>query len=244
MRAPDLDALAAQLEPHLHLRLPNGPGPFPVVIQMHGCGGLQPAQFVYAEAAQAIGIAAVVVDSMTPRDIGKAQARLTVCTGARLRGPERAQDLVAVLHWLERQPWADTGRVAAAGWSHGGWSVMEAMTGEPEDSPVAGLKLVALFYPYAGVLARTAAQGWGERRPPVFACLAGRDGVVGVRGPQRALARLQADGMDVDILHLPDASHAFDEADPSPDPRTIHRPDLTAQAQAAYLDALAKALLA
>jgi dienelactone hydrolase len=243
MHAADLDALAAQLEPHLHLRLPDGPGPFPVVVQMHGCGGLQPAQFAYAEAAQARGIAAVVVDSMAPRGIGKAQARLTVCTGARLRGPERAQDLVAALHWLERQPWADTDRVAAAGWSHGGWSVMEALAAAPMHPRLAELKLVALFYPYAGVLARTAAQGWGPHRPPVFACLAGRDGVVGARGPRRALARLQADGLAVSILDLPEASHAFDEAEPSPDPRTIHRPDLTAQARAAYVEALAQALL-
>jgi dienelactone hydrolase len=243
MRPEPLDALAARLEPHLHLRLPTGPGPFPVVVQMHGCGGLQAAQFAYAEAAAARGVAAVIVDSLAPRGIGKVEARLTVCTGTRLRGAERARDLSAVLLWLERQPWADKGRAAAAGWSHGGWSVMEALAAEPADPRVAALKLVALFYPYAGPPARTAARGWGENRPRVFACLAGRDAVVGVRGPRRALERLRADGLSVSILDLPLASHAFDETEPSPDPRTRYRPDFAQEARTAYLEALTKALL-
>jgi acyl-CoA synthetase (AMP-forming)/AMP-acid ligase II len=38
--------------------LPNGADPFPVVVQMHGCGGVQPKmQLRYAEAALAAGVA-------------------------------------------------------------------------------------------------------------------------------------------------------------------------------------------
>ena len=115
----DLDAHAALLAEHLTLVKPDGPGPFPVVLQMHGCGGIQPMQLRYAEAARGAGFAAVVVDSLGPRGIGRREAQLTVCTGARLRGAERAVDLLAMLSWVKAQPWATADNVAAAGWSHG-----------------------------------------------------------------------------------------------------------------------------
>ena len=240
------DRMGALL-PHVRVMRPHGPGPFPVVVQMHGCGGVQPMQDRYAEAARAAGVAAVIVDSLAPRGIGRREAQLTVCTGVRLRGAERAGDLLTVLQWLEQQPWADMDRLAAAGWSHGAWSIMEALAAGPAESVaidprVATLKLVALFYPYAGPLARTRRYGWGEVRPQVIACLAGRDAVVGKISPRRALERLQADGLDVRILDLPDATHCFDDENAS-DPRTLYRPDLEAEARLFYATGLAGALL-
>jgi dienelactone hydrolase len=230
-----LETHARWLEPHLRVLTPPGEGPFPVVVQMHGCGGVHAMQTRYAEAAVEAGIAAVIVDSLAPRGIGAAQARLTVCTGLRLRGAERAGDLLAVLHWLEQQPWADNDRIAATGWSHGGWSIMEALAAPKPHPKVSSLKVVALFYPYAGPLARTAARGWGEHRPRVFACLAGRDSVVGTVGPLRAIGRLQADGLHVTLMKFAEATHAFDDDSPSADPRTHYREDLTESARRAYI---------
>ncbi len=233
-----LTAHAAWLAPHLQVVRPQGAGPFPVVVQMHGCGGIQPMQRRYAEAASAAGVAAVVVDSLAPRGISRTEAQLTVCTGLRLRGAERARDLLAVLEWLEGEAWADTGRVAAAGWSHGGWSVMEALAAPDADDPqVTALGLVILIYPYAGPLARSARHGWGSHRPQVRACLAGRDAVVGQAAPRRALERLKADGLDVEVMTLADATHCFDD-ECARDPRTRYRPDLAAAAELFYIRAL------
>jgi dienelactone hydrolase len=244
--AQDLAELTGVLVTHLRVVRPDGPGPFPVVVQMHGCGGVQPMQDAYAEAAREVGVAAVIVDSLTPRDISRREAQLTVCTGMRLRGAERAGDLSVVLNWLSAQSWADMGRVGAAGWSHGGWSIMEALAAGPAegvaiDPHVTGLKLVALVYPYAGPLARTRRYGWGEARPRVVACLAGRDAVVGKIAPRRALERLKADGLEVRILDLPEATHCFDDANAS-DPRSLYRPDLAEQARGFYAAALAEVL--
>ncbi len=237
-RAPrDLSAHAAWLAPHLQVVRPPGAGPFPVVVQMHGCGGVQPMQLRYAEAARAAGVAAVVVDSLAPRGLSRAEAQLTVCTGLKLRGAERAGDLVATLAWLDGEAWARPGGVAAAGWSHGGWSVMEALAAGAPDPRVSSLALVVLVYPYAGPLARSTRHGWGEHHPKVRACLAGRDAVVGRSAPLRALERLKADGLDVEVLTLPEATHCFDDECAS-DPRTRYRPDLTAAAEAFYVDAL------
>ena len=226
------EELTARLIAGLSVVRPEGPGPFPVVVQLHGCGGVQPLQARYAQAACAAGVAAVIVDSLAPRGIGRAAAHLTVCSGLTLRGGERADDLVTVLRWLQDQPWADARRVAAAGWSHGGWAIMEALVpgpgGAPRDPVLRDLRLVMLVYPYAGVLSRTRRTGWGACRPRVCAWLAGRDMVVGALGARRALRRLSDDGLDVEALTLVDATHAFDDAHAS-DPRTRYRPDLSAQ---------------
>ena len=233
-----------RLVPHLNVVKPAGPGPFPVVVQMHGCGGVQPMQTRYAEAASEAGVAAVIVDSLAPRDIGRREAQLTVCTGLRLRGAERAMDLLAILQWLEGEPWADTTRLGAAGWSHGAWAIMDALAapGASIDARLAALKLAVLFYPYAGPPTRTHRHGWGANRPKVFACLGGRDAVVGNAAPRRALNRLEADGLDVRILDLPEATHCFDDEHAS-DPRTRYRPDLAAQARGFYGAALSEVLI-
>ncbi|HZZ88886.1 MAG TPA: prolyl oligopeptidase family serine peptidase, partial [Caulobacteraceae bacterium] len=168
MMTTDLAAHAERLAPHLTVLLPEGEGPFPVSLQFHGCGGILPMQFEYAEAARAAGVAAVVVDSFAPRGISRPEARATVCTGAKFRGAERALDVRAAASWLHDQPWADTPRIAAAGWSHGAWAVMEALTAD-----ALPFKAVALFYPYCGPLARTATRGWGANRPRVYACIGG-----------------------------------------------------------------------
>ena len=236
--AVDLAARAARLAPYLEVVRPAGPGPFPVVVQMHGCGGVQPMQRRYAQAARAAGVAAVIVDSLTPRGIGRLEANLTVCTGLRLRGAERAGDLLAALVWLEREPWADRRRLAAAGWSHGGWSVMDALAAPgAADARLSALGLVFLVYPYAGPVTRSLRHGWGAHRPRVRGCLAGRDAVVGRRAPRRAMDRLRADGLDVEVLELAEATHCFDDECAS-DPRTRYRPDLAAAAEAFYVQAL------
>lgn len=239
--ALDLDAHAASLLAHTEIVRPEGDGPFPVVVQMHGCGGIQPMLTRYAETAKGAGVAALVVDSLAPRGIGRREAQLTVCTGLRLRGAERAGDLVAILHWLRGQPWADISRIAAAGWSHGAWSIMDALAGardEPEAAELlAAIKLAVLIYPYAGPPSLTRGHGWGDHRPKVRALLGGKDAVVGVSFPKRALARLEADGLDVSTLLMPDATHAFDDENAS-DPRTHYRPDLAAEAHGFYAAAL------
>jgi dienelactone hydrolase len=221
--------------------LPDGPGPFPVVVQMHGCGGVQPMQRRYAEAALEAGVAVLILDSLKPRGVGRREAQLTVCSGLRLRGAERAQDLRIALDWVRAQPWADAGRIAAAGWSHGAWSIMEALAADDGHAGVAAVKLAVLVYPYAGPLARTASQGWGRNRPAVLACIGGRDAVVGRLAPRRAIARLQDDGLVVELIEFADATHAFDD-DRASDPRTVPRPDLAALMRQRYAAALTRAL--
>jgi dienelactone hydrolase len=249
-RPVHIDEHLARVEPHLPLHRPEGPGPHPVVIQLHGCGGRQPFHDLYGETAKAAGVASLVVDSFAPRGIPRHVAQMTICTGLRLRGAERSADLFAALLWLERQAWVDQGRIAAAGWSHGAWTVMDALAGSyPSAGLIDGgperlgrLKTAFLVYPYAGPPSRTARHGWGEHRPKVAAVLGTRDAVSGEGLPRRALDRLSRDGLKVEVLTLDGATHAFDDPD-AVDPRSRYHADHSARAHAFFAETLKATLV-
>lgn len=234
---------AASLMAHAEVLRPEGPGPFATVVQMHGCGGCKPFQRRYAEAVRAAGGAAIVLDSFAHRRIGTFEAYATVCTGARLQGAERAGDLFAAVHWARQQPWADPNRLIAAGWSHGGWTVMDALCLQPGEDmarqtgladlpgePLAGLSGVFLVYPYCGLASLSGRRPW-RIQPATCAIVAGRDRVVGSRRPQAVLEELRAAGVPLDLHVWPEATHAFDEAE-AEDVRVRYSEPRMRQAQA------------
>jgi dienelactone hydrolase len=210
---------------------------------LHGCGGVQPYLADYAAAAVEAGVAALVVDSFAPRGISRLNAHATVCTGLRLRGVERARDVFALLAWARTHTPIDAERIALAGWSHGGWTAMEAFARPPATLAhhLDQVRSVFTVYPYAGPLALTARRGWGGRKPQVFGVLAEADQVVGTKAPEAAFKRLSADGLSVELLRLAGATHAFDDAHAS-DPRTRHDPVHTAACRAFFVDALRQSL--
>lgn len=234
---------AATLFAHAKLVLPKGAGPHPLVLLLHGCGGVQPYLADYAAAAVEAGAAALIVDSFAPRGISRLNAHATVCTGLRLRGVERARDVFAFLAWARTQAHIDAERIALAGWSHGGWTIMEAFARPPAALAhhLDQVRSVIAVYPYAGPLALTARRGWGGRKPQVFGVLAEADQVVGTRAPEAAFRRLSADGLNVELLRLAGATHAFDDAHAS-DPRTRHDPAHTAACRAFFVEALKQSL--
>jgi dienelactone hydrolase len=245
------EAHIAALAPHIKIVRPAGEGPFPVALQFHGCGGLKPLQFVYAEAAREAGWAACVVDSYAHRGISRVQAYATVCTGMRLHGSERAGDLYAALEWARRQDWADAERFALAGWSHGGWTVADALSMSREtaeratklaplpEEMLAGVRAVLLVYPYAGIGSAAAAQGW-RIKPKTSAIVCGRDLIVGKGGALKLVRRLETNAVPVSTEYFSGATHAFDEAD-ARDARVRHDPALTARALSLYQQLLRNA---
>ncbi|MBC7668934.1 MAG: dienelactone hydrolase family protein [Gemmatimonadaceae bacterium] len=228
---------------------PAGPGPFPVALILHGCGGKTPFLEDYAKVAVKAGYAAVVVDSFKPRGMSTLDAKLFVCTGMAVQGLKRSADLFAMLAWLEGQRWADHRKVFLAGWSHGAWAIMDGYaigmnaaraTGLADADPMrlrTQVKGALLVYPYASYPSLTSSRGGGTYGPKVFSVVGGKDQVVGWKHPQKALERLKRDGLSVDTVFYPDATHAFDD-DRANDPRARYRPDLFAQTR----DYFAKAL--
>lgn len=227
---------------------PIGLGPYPLIINLHGCGGLRPFMDHYTKAALQRGVAVMNVDSFRPRGLTRLSGSALVCTGVLLHGTERSEDVFALYDWAQRQPWIDKRRIAFAGWSHGGWTIMDALAlgeraarycrlSDLPARPLEGLAGAIAIYPYMGPGAVTRSLGWTHTKAPLYCLMAGKDQVVGTHFPPRALDRLEKDGVEVHRLVLPEATHAFDDEGAS-DPRTRYRPDLLDQTVAWYGDAL------
>lgn len=251
MARETLDERIAALMPYAQVIRPDGDGPFPVVVQMHGCGGAKPFQTTWAEEARKAGWAAIVLDSYGHRGISRIGAYATVCTGSRLWGRERAGDLYAALEWARRQPWADRTHLAAAGWSHGGWTALDALALTPGDEMAAATKLdglpaepldgvvgAFLVYPYCnfGCIARR--RGLRFDAHPL-ALVGSRDTIVGSQSLRDALGALAAPTA-IRTEWLEGATHAFDEPE-ARDLRVRYDAALAARAHAIYRDYLAEA---
>ena len=230
---------------------PEGPGPFPVVLQMHGCGGRKSFQKTWADVAREAGYAAIVVDSYAHRGISRLGAYSTVCTGARLWGRERAGDVYAALAWARAQPWADRRHMVVAGWSHGGWTALDALALKPgaemasatglrglPEEPLDGVTGAFLVYPWCsfGCIARHKGLRY-DAKP--LALVGSKDAVVGSNSLRATLEALAAP-TQVRALWLDGATHAFDEPD-AKDLRVRYNPEAVATAHAAYIGYLAEA---
>jgi dienelactone hydrolase len=191
-----------------------------------------------AHVAARAGATAVTIDSYAPRHITRLAALATVCTGARLHGRERAGDLYAAMAWTRRQSWADPERILALGWSHGGWTIMDALAlragaemeratglGDLSEEPLQGLAAAMLVYPYAGPGTTAGRRGW-RINPRSLAIVAEQDFIV---GPTRAtLERQRGRGAQLEIHVFEKATHAFEDAY-AEDPRVRYNPAATAR---------------
>ncbi len=235
-----MDTLAARwtlLEPHTTVVGPDDDRPRPAVILFHGCGGLRGHLPKYAEAAKAAGWRAFIVDSYAPRGWSRRFAMAMVCTGMLLHGWRRAGDVLAALHGVSRRPDVDASKIALAGWSHGGWGIMEAMSADralpgalgladADAIDLDGVKSVYLAYPYVGFGARNRMRPW-KHCPRTLAVISRADHLTSVHNAERVHGMVRDCGAEVETW-IADGTHAFDE--PMATPPMRHDPDLAAEA--------------
>jgi dienelactone hydrolase len=104
---------------------PAGPGPFPAVVQLHGCAGIEAQSFRWARWLADRGYVALVVDSFGPRRLegdcrsGPGDPPITA----------RFDDAFGALRYLQSLPGVRADRVAAIGWSQGGVYAMAVING-------------------------------------------------------------------------------------------------------------------
>src|SRR5262245_66342646 len=104
---------------------PAGDGPFPAVVQLHGCAGLEAQSLRWAQWLVARGYVALVVDSYGPRGV-KGDCR---------SGPDeppitaRFDDAFGALRYLQSLSDVKADRIAAIGWSQGGVYAMSVING-------------------------------------------------------------------------------------------------------------------
>jgi dienelactone hydrolase len=112
---------------------PTNDTPRPVVIALHGCGGIYattgPRKGLLSARHQGMtdlllaqGYSVVWPDSLTPRQ------ETSLCEQSfatrKVNQSDRRGDVHTTLSWLAQQAWTDRQRVALLGWSHGGSTVL------------------------------------------------------------------------------------------------------------------------
>jgi dienelactone hydrolase len=110
--------------------VPEGPGPFPAVVHLHGCeGAIPPRDEAWVERFTSWGFAVLRLDSLGPR--GK-KTSVPVCMSSGDIPPfDRAVDAYSAKEWLSQRPEIDPRRIVLAGWSQGGGAVLEALGSPP-----------------------------------------------------------------------------------------------------------------
>lgn len=121
-----------------HLGKPEGEGPFPAVVLMHGCSGLdhhvRRGLEAHADALVAAGFATLILDSFGARSTGglamcSSYAKMASATGY------RQWDAFHALRFLQTQPFVDAANVFLMGQSHGGGVALKAAA-DPSFAPV------------------------------------------------------------------------------------------------------------
>ena len=210
----------SMLEPAVTVVGPDDNRPRPAVILFHGCGGLRDHLPKYAAAAKAAGWRAFIVDSYAPRGWSRQFAMAMVCTGILLHGSQRAGDVLAALYGVSQRSDVDASKVVLAGWSHGGWGIMEAMSCDPdrakalgvrdaETADLSGVKATYLAYPYVGVAALNRMRPW-RHCPKTLAVISQRDHLTTVRNAKRVHDMVRNCGVEVETWIAP-GTHSFDE---------------------------------
>jgi len=190
---------------------PEGEGPFPTVIALHGCGGLStraesvlPRYRDWAEQLVKSGRAVLLPDSYASRGLGP-QCRVKERRLSARR--ERVADILAARQWLLQQSWARRDRISLIGWANGAsallWAIRPQLLARNTDPD---FRSAIAFYPDCRL---SAGLGWSARVPTLLligakddvssppAC---RQMVDGARG-RSALTR---------IVVYPGAYHDFD----------------------------------
>jgi len=179
---------------------PDGAGPHPAVILHHGCSGIGQNVKNWALWLQSQGYAALVLDSFTPRGIR------TLCGSPQpLMGGVRAHDVYAAATQLKTVGSVDANRIAAMGFSHGGWTIVEAwrMTDRYPDTK---LKALIAFYPSCG-------RGLPPAdAPPLLMLLGGLDDWTPAEPCVKLAEAARKVGRTVSDVLYKDARHAFDAA--------------------------------
>jgi dienelactone hydrolase len=206
---PDRDGviefLSGQVRLGGRLSLPDGPGPFPAMILMHGCAGVGRAERGWSGALVSWGYAAFVVDSFGGRGLRE------VCTQARtLVGTQRVPDAYGALAALGRHPRIDAARIGLMGFSHGGGTTLGAATVRARQVYLGGghpgFRGFWPFYPGCNVEYPELTQLSAPMRIHIGAA----DDWTRAIPCQTLAASLRAGDQDVAITVYPGAQHSFD----------------------------------
>jgi dienelactone hydrolase len=165
-----IDIPAGDTKLNALLYRPEGPGPFPAIVAMHGCEGLRgrhaPIRKPLEEWGQRLSAAGFVV--LFPDSFGSRGLDQQCGTRPPKIRPERERlgDILAARDWLQQQDFVRADRIGLLGWESGGvaalWAVRPQQ--EPDDSRP-DFRSAAAFYPGCRRLGDIA---WSARIPTLI----------------------------------------------------------------------------
>jgi dienelactone hydrolase len=197
---------------HAQLYKPEGEGPFPVVIALHGCGGLgghsEPIQPRYRDWAEQLlkdGKAVLWPDSYGSRELGP-QCR--VRERRVLARRERVADILAARQWLVQQPWVAHNRISLLGWANGASALLWAVRPQLSTRTEPDFRSAIAFYPDCRL---SSGLGWSAR-VPTLVLIGAKDDVSSPPACRQMIDGAHGRSALTRIVVYPSAYHDFDRA--------------------------------
>jgi dienelactone hydrolase len=198
---------------HATLYRPDGPGPFPAVVALHDCGGLNQrpnteAQLYAKWADKLVGDGFVVIfpDSFGSRGLGS-QCREHHRTVHAWR--ERVSDANAARLWLQKQSYVRGDHISLLGWANGAVSALWTIrltTARHHDAT--DFRSAVAFYPNCRRLLQSA---WSARVPTLILIGSADDWTL-ASTCQQMVAGARGRSAHVQFVVYPEAHHEFDRA--------------------------------
>jgi dienelactone hydrolase len=129
---------------------PEGRGPFPAIVLMHNCSGINEPLLSQAWKIHQWGYVVLVMDSFGPRNITE------TCSGkSSIAMADRAMDAHSGKAYLAGLPFVDPKKVAIIGWSYGATTTINALNPKLVDAlPLAdrrSFRAAAAYYPNCNI---------------------------------------------------------------------------------------------
>jgi dienelactone hydrolase len=187
------------------LKVAQGTGRLPLVILLHGSGGIEENAAVWERLFASLGISSFAIDSFTGRGIVS-----TVADQSQLGRLNMIVDLYRSLAILAAHPRVDANRIAVMGFSRGGQAALYASLKRFQKSwNLSGIDPAAYIALYAPCIT-TYIDDTQVTDHPIRIFHGTSDDWVEIAPCRAYFKRLRATSKDVQMTEYPNAWHAFD----------------------------------
>ena len=164
---------------------PDGEGPFPAIVALHGAGGIFPYQLWWARYLSQQGYVVLMVDSYCKRgvlcehssgDDDPARGRV-MRNWDRIPVPQRVADAYGALDHLKSLSYVEGDKIGVVGWSWGGSAALYALNLEKRLRVSSTFAGAVAFYPNYKYMTRSRHWGGYKISKPVL-ILYGKDDVL------------------------------------------------------------------
>lgn len=191
---------------------PPGPGPFPAIVALHGCGGLwrekgklSNRHSDWGERLAGAGFVVLMPDSYGSRGLGS-QCGVKELTVRASR--ERVIDAVAARRWLQTLPDVRADAITLLGWSGGGTTILSAIRADrsPADGKPDFARAIA-FYPSCRMQLESSSF---KARLPVMILMGANDDWTPPAPCDFLAQAARRRGEKIELVVYPGAVHDFD----------------------------------